>query len=283
MVVMSTALPKPSTSAYHGKQSSEVDFKIDHRRVVRGAELELVVPFIRPGSSVLEVGAGAGWQAKLLASKGYNVYAIDLPSSNYVSAREWNIIEYDGSTIPLGDSAVDVVFSSNVLEHVPHIHEFQKELLRVLKPGGLAIHVMPTSTWRLWTSLSFYVRRLKKGFKTIFKRLVPKKAKAKEHNVVTTIGAKREHPHLPARVANLVLPTRHGVRGNILSEMYYFTEWYWTGVFKRAGWELQMVFPNRIFYSGNRIWGTVLTLPMRRILSRILGSSCKIYLMRKPN
>ena len=51
---------------------------------------------------------------------------------------------------------MDVVFSSNVLEHVAAIDAFLDETARVLKPEGRAIHILPTPAWRGWSMLTYY-------------------------------------------------------------------------------------------------------------------------------
>ena len=66
------------------------------------------------------------------------------------------IVDYDGKQIPLASDTVDVVFSSNVLEQVPDVEGPLGEMKRVLVPGGLAIHVLPTPAWRYWTTLTHY-------------------------------------------------------------------------------------------------------------------------------
>ena len=66
--------------------------------------------------------------------------------------------DYDGFTIPFDDNYFDIVFSSNVLEHIPHVVEFQKELHRVLKPSGKAVHLLPSSRWRLYTNITHIIK-----------------------------------------------------------------------------------------------------------------------------
>ena len=46
---------------------------------------------------------------QLFAEKGFDVVAIDIATSDYVSTRVFPIIEYDGKSIPLPDSSVDVL------------------------------------------------------------------------------------------------------------------------------------------------------------------------------
>ena len=78
----------------------------------------------------------------------------------------WPVIVYDGQSIPLESDSVDIVFSSNVLEHIRDVEPFQSEVHRVLKPGGNAVHVLPTSSWRFWTSITSFpdkIRRIRRA------------------------------------------------------------------------------------------------------------------------
>ena len=50
--------------------------------------------------------------------------------------------DYDGKKIPFEDNTFNVIYSSNALEHIPHTFEFQKEILRALKPDGYAFHIL---------------------------------------------------------------------------------------------------------------------------------------------
>ena len=132
---------------------------LDHLKAIRLHEINLILKMLPPEGKILEIGAGTGWQAEVLERNGYNVHAIDLPASSiYKDKRVRFIKEYDGKTIPYADHSFDVVFSSNVLMHIPHVHDFQKEILRVLKPDGSAIHVLPTSSWRLWSNLTHLLK-----------------------------------------------------------------------------------------------------------------------------
>lgn len=70
-------------------------------------------------------------------------------------------MKYDGKRIPFRDNAFDLVFSSNVLEHIPHIVAFQAEIRRVLKKEGCVIHILPSGSWRAWTNVSHVLRRWK--------------------------------------------------------------------------------------------------------------------------
>jgi 2-polyprenyl-3-methyl-5-hydroxy-6-metoxy-1,4-benzoquinol methylase len=122
---------------------------------IRQHEVDAVVHLLDRRGRLLEIGAGTGWQSHALADRGFDVDAIDVRTSTYVEDRVWPVQEYDGHTLPFPRGSFDFVFSSNTLEHIPHLHEFQREILRVLKPDGLAVHVVPSAVWRFWTNLTY--------------------------------------------------------------------------------------------------------------------------------
>lgn len=252
--------------------STGAGFKVNHRRFIRKLELEHALSFFGSGKRVLEIGAGAGWQANLLARKGYDVTAIDIPESNYSALREYNVIMYDGIHIPAPDQSFDVIFSSNVLEHVSHLEDLQREMFRVLKPGGTAVHIMPTPTWRFWTICSFYLRRLIQLGARLWQ---PRTSEIREYL------APKHGDSFAGKLRRALLPARHGSRGSWISELYLFSEFRWRNALKNDNWHLHSVVPNRIFYTGFRLLGEKLSIGARRNLSAILGSSCKVYVLKR--
>jgi SAM-dependent methyltransferase len=130
---------------------------LPHLEAIRAYELDVIFKMLPAKGKFLEIGAGAGWQAQTMQNHGYEVSGIDLASSNYKADRVWPVIEYDGKNIPFADNTFDIVFSSNTLEHIPHIYDFQKEILRVLKPDGIALHILPSGSWRFWTNIAEFL------------------------------------------------------------------------------------------------------------------------------
>ena len=57
-----------------------------------------MLPELRPGSRLLEFGAGTGTQARALAERGMDVVAIDLAVSGYAQDRVFPVIDYDRCT-----------------------------------------------------------------------------------------------------------------------------------------------------------------------------------------
>jgi len=75
-------------------------------------------------------------------------------------------------------------------------------------------------------------------------------------------------------------PIRHGERGNLLTEVYYFSRHYWVRLFEATGWNVEWVRPNGLFYTGEFLMGAHLNISARCQLSRFLGSACLIYALR---
>src|SRR5262245_8481029 len=128
---------------------------------LRLAEIESVRKWFKPRVRVLEIGGGSGFQASVLSSWGCDVASIDLAENAMGQDNYYPVQVYDGKRLPFSDASVDVVFSSNVLEHIKTISEILAETRRVLKIGGLAVHILPSPSWRLWTSLAHYPFLLK--------------------------------------------------------------------------------------------------------------------------
>ena len=240
-------------------------------RSIRMRELEAALMFLPVHCKVLELGAGAGWQAAELSKLGFDVTAIDVEESNYADSRVCRNL-YDGHRIPLPDESVDVVFSSNVLEHIPHIEIFQAEIMRVLKPDGVAVHLMPTPVWRFWTSILYYPERIVDK--------LSKRSRQRE-SMVDTDGVTDIRMIKKASRTRNFLPPRHGERGNSISELYLFSVLRWKNLFRQAGWHLVEVKPIRLFYSGKHFFGQRLSLQVRHGLSYLLGCSCRLYVVNR--
>lgn len=90
---------------------------------------------------VLDVGAGPRYFADAFAHAGARYLAVD-PDVGEVSSRTGPApctALGSGLALPVRSAAVDVCLSSNVLEHVPEPWAICEEMLRVCRPGGLAV------------------------------------------------------------------------------------------------------------------------------------------------
>lgn len=94
--------------------------------------------------SVLDFGSGSGRIAKELTKAGYDVYGCDIiaPPSDIDPTRSRQI-QRSPYHLPYDDDMFDVVLSTSVLEHARNPEEYMPEIKRVLKPGGMAMHLLP--------------------------------------------------------------------------------------------------------------------------------------------
>jgi SAM-dependent methyltransferase len=136
----------------HYKQSFEfelryVDHEMAHIGLLFATELCPVA-----GREVLEFGCNVGATAIVLAHYGAHVTAADI-SPDYLNLAAWNAQRYSvadriifqllhsGEPLPFPTDSFDVVTCNSVLEYVRPdlLPSVQRELSRVLKPGGLLL------------------------------------------------------------------------------------------------------------------------------------------------
>jgi SAM-dependent methyltransferase len=246
-------------------------FSIETLHQIRGWELSCIEGHFFPGARVLEIGAGTGQQALDLSRRGYAVEAVELADSAYKGARVFPVTEYDGAAIPFADRSFDFVFSSNVLEHVTELSRLHAETVRILKPGGRIIHIVPTQWWRFWTTLSTFPAAMQ-CVRTIPNYLFPRRAVAFRHVVAGWRVAFD-------RVWWAIAQERHGIRGNVLTETWYFRPGFWRKNFRGNGFLIEEEYPTGLFYTGNFVMGGRLTIERRKQMAHYLGSACRVFVL----
>lgn len=108
-------------------------------RVLSADAVELLGTRVRlSGALVLDVGGGAGYLTQALRSSGARCLLVDADAGELAwrGGPPPGSVVADGTRLPVGDGAVDLVVSSNVLEHVAAPFSHVEEMVRVLRPGG---------------------------------------------------------------------------------------------------------------------------------------------------
>jgi SAM-dependent methyltransferase len=141
---------------------------------------------IRPGDLVLDVGCGEGRHTSEIClwdchAVGVDLSLDDVKVAKYVlSYKRWaheaiglgDFMAADAEHLPFEDATFDRIVCTEVLEHIPDDKAAIRELVRVLKPGGLMAVSVPnylpevlfwTISWGYWHSPGGHIRIYKPG------------------------------------------------------------------------------------------------------------------------
>lgn len=107
---------------------------------------------------ILDFGSGAGKLIQSLRKLGYEAYGCDINPCGLSPEINGYLkpIEMTPYRLPYEDNSFDIVVSTSVLEHALNTEECFQEIHRVLKPGGHAMHILP-SKWYLPTEPHIFV------------------------------------------------------------------------------------------------------------------------------
>ena len=212
------------------------------RDAIRRAEFAGIEPLLRSGGTVVDLGAGPGLQTELIRGLGNDVVALDLPDGSYRPGP--HMVWFDGVHLPLRTSSVDAVFSSHVLEHVEDLGGLFDELRRVLVPGGIAVHVMPTATWRMlglvtrWKPIGGAVLRRCRG-------AAGRAARGAAPTDDVAFPADRRN-----LLTSILVPLPHGAHHSAAGELWAFSRFGWRRTLADRGWTIDGPHPLGLAYSG---------------------------------
>jgi SAM-dependent methyltransferase len=103
------------------------------------------------GATMLDVGGGPGYFRDAFTAAGATYWALDADVGELsgLDGIASGTVLGDGMRLPFRDDAVDLCYSSNVLEHVPEPWRMAEEMLRITRPGGVAF-ISYTSWYGPW-------------------------------------------------------------------------------------------------------------------------------------
>jgi len=95
--------------------------------------------------TVLDVGGGRESHIAQFCPKGSELIALDISSDELALNCEatQKVVADACQDIPLPPASVDLVTSYSVFEHLHDVTAFSRQAFRVLRPGGVMLHVFP--------------------------------------------------------------------------------------------------------------------------------------------
>jgi SAM-dependent methyltransferase len=97
------------------------------------------------GCTLLDVGGGPGYFADAFGDAGVRYIGVEPDPAEMHAAGSagtgttCRFVRASGMALPFTDDSADICLSSNVAEHVPRPWQLGAEMLRVTRPGGLAV------------------------------------------------------------------------------------------------------------------------------------------------
>jgi 2-polyprenyl-3-methyl-5-hydroxy-6-metoxy-1,4-benzoquinol methylase len=211
-----------------------------------------------------ELGAGDGYQSTLLSRYVISLVSIEinprLLQKTNIDGIEYRICSAEDALSTFANNKFDIVFSSNLLEHVADPREALSGIHKVLKDDGVVISVMPAPFWKACQIVLYVpvhvlviVERMTKahGLKNMLFELL---AIAREtwQGIITgsnaTLTMNYEHelqngnnPQIkaakPSFFKSLIMPLPHGVSQTHWEEFNVFKKKRWLDLFEKTGFD----------------------------------------------
>ncbi|MBI2613580.1 MAG: class I SAM-dependent methyltransferase [Candidatus Levybacteria bacterium] len=105
---------------------------------------KIALSFIREGKGklALDIGCRDGYWSEVLKKKGYIVKSLDI-EPHYKGALKHDVEK----GLPFENKTFDLIWCTEVLEHLKNPEFLIKEIGRVMKKNGVAILTTPNSNW----------------------------------------------------------------------------------------------------------------------------------------
>jgi SAM-dependent methyltransferase len=127
----------------------------DLKDVQRPWTAKTLLTLVKPGSTLIEIGAGRPDVAQFLVDCGYQVIAVDPYEGAGNGPTEYEAYKQHYPRVKivkrlfeetLDLPKVDAIYSISTLEHVPDLKPVFRAIVKHLKPGGLSLHCVDVVT-----------------------------------------------------------------------------------------------------------------------------------------
>lgn len=214
-------------------------------RALRRREIEIIFGSCPPGAfgDALELGAGDGFQSGLLARYAQRLVATDYRPQ--ITRRSdgpnirYAICDAEAVDREFAAASFDLIFSSNMMEHLPDPLAALQGMATVLRDDGMAIHVIPSPFWKACHIVGFYPNAVLARAERLRNRLARRVAVASSDEPWDN-NPKNDRAPRPY-LARLLWPAAHGASGSNLAEFRLFGQAHWRGLFSAAGFRVAVV------------------------------------------
>ena len=194
----------------------------------------------------LELGAGDGFQSKLilkyirkLISTDYNLPRLQKKTTSTIEYLKCDAEETDHYFAP---EKFDIIFSSNMLEHLPNPEKALKGMHRILKNDGIMIHLIPNSMWKFSHIAMFYPNLFVRLIEKIStpNRLIAdiRKKMAGKSDILKTKTEFDDNPKSTNHNHTWIWPSTHGAYKTHWKEFLGFRKKRWLKLFKSEGFKI---------------------------------------------
>ncbi|MFQ5743843.1 MAG: class I SAM-dependent methyltransferase [Acidobacteriota bacterium] len=97
---------------------------------------------------VLDVGSGLGHFSRLVERKQGRCISLDIAGRMLSRSGVPRPVQASALRLPFSDGSLQVVVSSECIEHTPDPTRAIRDMVRVLRPGGVLILSCPNHAWR---------------------------------------------------------------------------------------------------------------------------------------
>ena len=195
----------------------------------------------------LELGAGDGYQSQFIARYVVSLVVTDFGAQIMRRPAQtglvYQVCDAERVDETFGPDEFDLIFSSNMMEHLPDPQRALAGMRRVLREDGLAIHIMPSPVWKLSQMVGFYPNAVLSRLERYSARLSA--GSASPGQPAAGEAGWDNNPKVGQRryryLRRLLWPTPHGVSASNLAEFAVFRPDYWRAQFAQAGFRVAAV------------------------------------------
>lgn len=236
-------------------------------RIFEIQQLSMQVSFNK--KKILEVGSGFGWQSKYLAKLGSDIKSVDIASSveDGLQSSNYNLSKYkvfDDSKTQDKEKENDESKIDYPVEKYDGVNlPYENETFDIVYSSNVLTHV---------ENLDLLINDMKRVLKK---------------DGIMIHGCTSSYWCFWTLITGLIKrwyidPRSHSIiSNNVFSEIINSREKFWRKYFHNNGLKTINVINTKLFYTGNSIFDSKISVKKRNKLSKILGSSTIFYILKE--